>query len=104
MPQYLPHCISIYCHDSRDALLMVLFQYLSDIYLLSATFASSKPSLEWVHTWRNFIIDSGEYGMIEDFCSNRQKRNSLENYSGFLIVFLGTGMTIAFFRCVGASS
>ena len=85
--------------------LLVFFKYSSDdMYLLSATFASSKPSLEWTQTWRNFIIDSAEYDTIEDFCSNGRTRNSPEITHVFFNLFLGTGMMIALFLYVGASS
>ena len=73
------------------------------MYLLSATFAASKPSLKWTQKCRNFIIDSVEYDTIEEFCSNGHKRHSVE-ITHLFYDFLGTGMLIAFFHCVGVSS
>ena len=83
---------------------MVLFEYSpDDMYLFSTTFASSKSSVEWAQTWRNFTVDSVEYGTIEDFCSNGHERNSSE-ITHFFDGFFGTGIMIAFFHCAGASS
>ena len=78
---------------------MVLLMCSSDdMFLLSATFASSEPSLEWMQTWRNVIKDLVEYDTVEDFCIREIPRKLLM----FFDSVLGTGMMLAFFHCAGA--